>query len=277
MKKVQNYIELLLGLLLAAFSFNLFLAPFNLAAGGISGLALIIHNLFGINESLFILILNAILLLLSYFLLGKETTRKTILGSFLFPLCIELTNYIIPLIHLENIELLVIAILGGIGSGTGYGLVFKSGFTSGGTDILNQITEKYFHIPMATSILFIDGTITLIGGFVFGIPTMLYALLSLILISTFSNKKILGINENKNMFINTTKHQEVSAYFHEILKIPTTDLEMIKPYSKEKGWLILVVIKAKDYYRAKEAVLLIDSNAFITITNAYQIGNQRSS
>lgn len=274
MKKIQNYFELLVGLLLAAIAFNLFLAPFNIAAGGVSGLALIIHKLFSINESVFIMSMNTILIFLSYLLLGKQTTRKTILGSLLFPLFIEITKSLSSFISLKDLEMLLIAILGGTLSGTGYGLIFKSGFTSGGTDILNQIIEKYFHIPISTSIILIDGAITLFGGFIFGFQTMVYALIALLLISIFSNKKIVGINENKILYINTTKYQEVTDYLHNELKVPTTNIEMIKSYSQEKAWLILVVIKTKDYYRTKEAISHIDPTIFITITNAYQKGEK---
>lgn len=277
MKKIENYFYLIIGLLLAAISFNLFLAPHNLAAGGVSGLALIIHKLWNINESIFILVINTILLLLSYLLLGKEMTRKTILGSILFPIFIELTSYFTQFLNLQDLELLLIAILGGILSGIGYGLIFKSGFTSGGTDILNQIIEKYFHIPMATSIIFIDGAITLFGGFVFGLETMIYSFLALLLLSAFSNKKIIGIGENKNVYIYTTKYNEVKAYLHYDLKIDSTDFEIVKAYSNEKSKLIMTIIKTKDYYRMKEAIQTIDEFAFITVTNAYHSKNENLS
>ena len=277
MKKIENYMNLILGLFLAAFSFNLFLAPQNLAAGGVSGLALIFHKLLNINESLFIMIVNGILLLLSYLLLGKQMTRKTILGSLLFPVFIELTNFITLLIHIEELELLLVAILGGILSGTGYGLVFKSGYTSGGTDIINQIMEKYAHIPIAKSIILIDGAITLLGGVVFGLEKMIYALISLILLSLFSNKEIIGNGESKSVYINTTKYNEIKYYLHYKLKIDSTDFEIIKPYTNEKSKLIMTVIKTRDYYRIKEAINLIDNNAFITVTNAYQSINENLS
>lgn len=277
MKKLGNYCNLIVGLFLAAFSFNLFLAPNNLAAGGVSGLALIIHKLWNINESIFILVANATLLLLSYVLLGKGTTRKTILGSILFPIFIELTNPFTQLLNIEGLELLVIASLGGILSGTGYGLVFKSGFTSGGTDILNQIIEKYSSIPISTSIIFVDGAITLFGGMVFGLETMTYALITLLLLSIFSNKKIIGVGESKTLFIYTNKYKEVKYYLHYELKIDSTDFEIIKAYSNENSKLIMTVIKTKDYYRIKEAMNLIDESAFITVTNAYQIMNENLS
>ena len=110
MKKIIKYINLIGGLFLVAFSFNLFLSPYNLAAGGVSGLSLIINKLFAINESAFMLVVNIILLILSYFLLGKETTRNTILGSILFPIFVSITSKITMHIHLD-LEMIVIAVL----------------------------------------------------------------------------------------------------------------------------------------------------------------------
>ncbi len=274
MTKGQKYLEFLTGLFLISFAFNLFLAPYNFAAGGISGLALMIHQCFSINESLFIFIMNVILLFLSYLLLGKKATRNTIVGSLLFPIFIEITSHITSFIQLENLEYLVIAFLGGLLSGIGYGLIFKSGFTSGGTDILNQIIEKYFHIPISISILIIDGAITLLAGYIFGIQTMVYSMIALFFLSSFSNKKTLGIGENKNLYIYTLKYNEIKYYLHNELKIDSTDFEIIKGYSNENSHLILTVIKTKDYYRIKQEIEQIDSNVFITVTDAYQIINQ---
>ena len=199
MSKINHYVSLIIGLLLAAISFNLFLAPNNLVAGGVSGFSLIFGKIFSINESLFIMLSNIVLLFFSLIFLGKKKTKNTILGSILFPIFINITNYIIPLININEIELIVKSFFGGILSGIGYGLIFKSGYTSGGTDIINQIIEKYFHIPISTSIIIIDGLITLIGGLTFGIETMAYSLISLILLSVFSNKTIIGEGKSKTL------------------------------------------------------------------------------
>lgn len=270
MKNHSKYIHLLLGLFLAAFSFNLFLAPYNLAAGGISGLALIVGKVFQINMSQFIMVANLILLVLSYFLLGKEATKNTILGSILFPIFLDLTSKITSIINLSNLELLVIASLGGILSGLGYGLIFKSGFTSGGTDILNQLLEKYWHIPISTGIILIDGLITLSTAFVFDISTMIYAIIALLLISTFSNKAIIGEGSSKTVYIYSEKYNEIKKYLHEELKIDSTDFETVGGYSKKQGHVILTVVNNFEYYKLKDYITQVDQNAFLVVTNSYQ-------
>lgn len=273
MKKIINYIYFMGGLFLVSVSFNLFLSSHNLAAGGVSGLSLIINKLLEIDESVFMLIANIILLILSFVLLGKEKTRNTILGSILFPVFVALTSKISVYINLNELETIIIAILGGILSGVGYGILFKSGFTSGGTDILNQIMEKYLHIPISTSIIIIDGTITILSGFVFGITTMVYAFIALVLISVYSNKMILGENGSKNLYVFTKKYKEVKEYLHNELKIDSTDFECVGGFENKKGKIILTIIDSNNYYRIKEAIKLIDPDAFLIATNSYHLVN----
>lgn len=274
MQKIKKYLTLLLGLTIAAFSFNLFLAPFNLVAGGVSGLALVVHKTIHLNESLFIMIANSLLLGISFLFLGKEKTKNTIVGSLMFPILINLTSYLTAYLDITDLELIVIAFLGGILSGFGYGLVFKSGFTSGGTDILNQIMEKYMHIPMSQSIIFVDGLITICGGIVFGIPTMIYSLISLILISIFSHKTIIGEGKSKTLYITSSKYKEIKYYLHNELKIDSTDFDIVGGYSNSSHKMIMTVINTKDYYRIRSSIKVIDKDAFITTTDAYQLINE---
>lgn len=277
MKKILNYSNLFLGLFLAAFSFNLFLAPYNLVAGGVSGLALVVHQVFQIEESAFIMVVNIILLGFSFLFLGCEKTKNTILGSLLFPIFVRLTSYIVSFINIQELELIVIAVLGGLLSGVGYGIIFKSGFTSGGTDILNQIMEKYMHISISDSILMVDGIITLFGGIVFGIPLMIYSLISLILISIFSHKTIIGEGKSKTLYITSSKYKEIKYYLHEELKIDSTDFDIVGGYLNEPQKMIMTVISTKDYYRIRKSIQTIDKNAFITATDAYQLVNENVS
>ena len=272
MKKIKEYGYLFVGLFLVAFSFNLFLSPYNLAAGGVSGFSLIVHKVFGINESIFMLVINIILLVLSYLLLGFDATKKTIIGSLLFPIFVLLTSKISAIINVE-IEMIVIAVLGGFLSGMGYGIIFKSGFTSGGTDIINQIMERYLHMPISKSIIIIDGMITLLGGFVFGFNTMIYAFISLFLISIFSNKQMIGENSSKTIYIYSKKQEEIKNYLHDELKIDSTEFECLGGYKNELGEIILSVIDNKNYYIVKEAIKTIDQNAFLVVTNSYHLVN----
>ena len=273
MQKIKKYGNVAIGIFLVAISYNLFFSPCDLDTGGISGLAIVIKKLFFINESIFIFIMNFLLLILSYIILGKELTKNTILGSILLPFFINFTENINQFIVIANLDPLLITLLGGVISGIGYGMLFKNNFTSGGTDILNQIAEKKFKIPMNLSMIYIDGLIVLLGGFIFGVESFLYSVIALLLISNISNKTIIGMNQNKVFYIQTEQYKKVIAYLTKELHYDVTIFEMQGGFSEKKKKLILCSVKTNDYYKVKTALNYIDRQIFITITENYELLN----
>ena len=171
---VKRYVTFCIGCLIVAIAFNLFLVDNDLVPGGVGGIAIICKRLFGINASVLILIVDLLLLLLSYILLGKKQTRGSILGSLLFPLFVEMTANIGNYIDVDTSQLLLASVFGAVVYGFGAGIIFKAGFTTGGTDILNQIISKYAKISIGNSMLLSDGLIVLVSGIIFGATKLLY-------------------------------------------------------------------------------------------------------
>lgn len=270
--KIKTYTTVIAGLLLVALSFNLFLSPNNLVAGGVSGASILARELFGIKESVFIYVANFLLVLVSLRFLGIEKTKNTLLGSVLFPVFISLTENISQRITFD-LDILILAVLGGALSGIGYGLIFRNNFTTGGTDILNQIAEKYLKIPMGRSILMVDGPIVVLGLMVFGLEQTIYSLIVLILISTLSNRTMFELNKNRVLYIQTDKVKEIQDYLSKNFYYDTTIMNMIGGYTHKKKKMILCTVSQKDYYQIKEGILLIDSESFITVTKAYEQKN----
>ena len=270
---IIKYSNLIIGILLVSLSFNLFLSPNDLAAGGIGGMALVYHDLYQIDISTFIFIANILLILVSLKCLGKEQTSRTILGSILFPIIINLTVGITNKIDLSEMELIVKAIFGGIISGFGYGLIFKGGFTSGGTDIVDQLVSKYYKVSMSTAIIIVDGCIVLMGGVVFGLEKMIYAAITLILISHYSNKSMIEMNYYKTFYITTSKVKEVCKFLTEKYHYNVTLFDTKGGYTKSKRKMIMCVLRNHDYYEVNQALKLIDPNLFVTIFNSYEAIN----
>ena len=270
--KKKKYFTILFGLLLTAIAFNLFLSPYNYVTGGVGGLSIVVHHLVpAINESVFIFIANLVLIVVSYLFLGKEKTRNTILGSLLFPFFVSITKEITSVIVLD-LDSFIVACLGGILSGYGYGLVFQNNYTTGGTDILNQMMEKYFHIPMSKSILYVDGLIVFLGGFTFGVTNLMYSLIALALISYFSNNTQLGINKNRMLYITSSRVEDIRSY---LIRegYDATILQTQGGYSKRKRKILLSSVHENDYYRIRQDLLKIDPRIFIVVTSAYEQHN----
>ena len=266
-----RYCQFFFGLVIVSFAYNMFIASNDLVPGGVGGIAVIVRNLFHIDNSLTILACNVILLSLSYLLLGKEKTRSTILGSILFPFLVKLTEHANVWIQFDTSKVLLMAIMGGTFFGFGAGLIFKAGFTTGGTDILNQIISKYGKMSMGHSMLLSDGLIVLLSGTFFGVTSMLYSILILYMISVISDKIVLGISSNKMFYIITDKEKEVKEY---ILKDMNTSLTLFKAkggYDQHKENIIMTVLPSNKYYELTEGLKEIDENVFFMVTDSYEL------
>lgn len=269
--RIKRLVSFIIGSLILAISYNLFLAPNNLVAGGVSGVAIILKGLFNFDDFIVIFTLNVFLLILSYFLLGKEKTRGSVLGSLVFPLCIKLTSGIGNIIDIDTSQIFISAVFGGILYGLGLGMLFKAGFTSGGTDILNQIFNKYLKMSIGKSMLCTDGLITLSSAFVFGTNKLMYAIVVLYIISIMSDRVILGISDSKAFYIITDEEEAIKEYIIKHLNHGATIFNAKGGYAKEKQHVIMCVLPTKDYYRLKEGILEIDKEAFFIVTDAYEV------
>ena len=268
---VKRMPQFILGCLIVSLSYNIFIAPNKIVPGGVGGIAIILNDIFNIDYSLVITVLNGILLILSLLLLGREKTRATILGSILFPLFIRLTEHINVWLQIDTSNLLLSTICGGLMFGFGAGLIFKAGFTTGGTDITNQIISKYLKLSIGKSMLICDGAIVIASAIFFGINHMMYSILMLYIISLISDKVILGISDSKAFFIVTDKDEEVRKYILKVLGHGVTIFNAKGGRHRENETVLMVVIPTKDYYKLKEGINEIDKEAFYIITDTYEV------
>lgn len=281
-KKIQNknlikrYLNLIIGCSLLAFAFDVFFAPKNIVYGGVAGVSIVINRLFGIDKSLFVLIVSAILLVISYFTLGPEKTKGSMAGSIIYPICIKIFEPVAASIYLNIDDTLLIVIFGAIIAGLGSGTNFKSGFSTGGTDIINQITSKYARVSIGKSMLMTDGLIVLGAGFFlnnqfYAFENVMYAIMVLYIISVMADKVILGISQCKSFYIVTEHETSVKKYIMKHLSSGVTVLDGRGGYTGNHQKVIMCIIPTKDYFIAKEGILSIDPNAFFLVTDAYEV------
>ena len=265
---IKRYLFLIIGTLIYATAYNLFFFKNNIVYGGASGISIITQKI--IDPSVMILILNVFFISLSLLFLGKEKTLDSVLGSILFPIFVKLTVNIGNYIQIDNDNLLLIAIIGGVVIGFASGIIFKSGFTTGGTDILNQIVSKYLKVSIGTSMLMTDGVIVLLGGFFFGWTRVLYALIVLYIINIMVNKVVIGISSNKAVYITTDEDDLICDYLLNELNVGITLIETRGGYTNKKDQIIMCVVPTSLYFELKSGITKIDSKAVILVTDAYQ-------
>jgi len=269
--KIRRYLELFIGVLLIALSFNIFLLPNNIVFGGVSGLSIIVKDFLPIDPSHFIMISSLLLLIVSFIVLGKEKTKGSIIGSIIFPIFVDLTANINNYIQLDTSNLLLAVIFGGIIYGFGAGLVFKAGFTTGGTDIINQIISKYCHVSMGNAMLMSDGLIVLGGAFFFGITKLMYAIIVVYIIGLMTDKVLLGISNSKAFYIITNEDEKVRDYLMNELHHGVTIFNVKGGYTNKKDEVILCVVPTNEYYKVKEGIHEIDETAFFVVCDAYEV------
>lgn len=265
---LKRYFLLVIAVGIYAVAYNLFFYKNNIVYGGASGISIITQNF--IEPSIMIFILNVFFLVLSFFLLGKKQTLDSIVGSLLYPVFVKLTANIGNYIVIDNSDLLLITIIGGVCIGFASGIVFKSGFTTGGTDILNQIVSKYFKVSIGTSMLMTDGLIVLFGGFFFGWTRVLYALIVLYIINIMVDKVVLGISGSKAIYITTDEDERVCNYLLNELQLGITLIETRGGYTNKKDQIIMCVVPTIDYFKVSEGIEQIDPKAVVLVTDAYQ-------
>lgn len=217
-KSIREFIMINIGLLFVAAGVYYFLIPSNLAAGGISGLAIVMNYLVPqIPVGLFMLIVNVILFIVGIAFIGKGFGVKTIYSSIALSSMIWILESYFPITEPLAGDMFIELIFGMLVIGAGMAIVFLNNASTGGTDIIAKILNKYLHVNIGMGVLIADFFITLAATFAFGIRTGLYALLGVIINGFVIDNFIEGIEVNKQVTIITTKVNEINSFIINVL------------------------------------------------------------
>ena len=272
--KLMDFAILLLGATISAIAFNLFLFQNNIVVG-FSGLSVIANNVWGLKPSIFLIISYTLILILSLIFLGKESTRHSIIGSIIYPLLVEATSYLIPFIDFSGIEKVVLVVAGALLSGFGSGLVYKVGYSTGGSDVLNQLLSKMFKRPVGSCIFMSNAIIILLGTASFGVRTLIYSIIVVYIVSVVVDKVMIGISQSKSFEIITSKEKDVKEFLISQLSHGVTIIDAKGGYTGNNVKIIMCAIPTKEYMTVKQNVLGIDSKALIMVKDVYEIvGNK---
>ncbi len=269
--QIKRILSLIVGTLLLAISFNIFLFPNEIVSGGLSGLSITIFKTLNISPSIFIFYCSIFLLLCSLLLLGKEKTINSIAGSLIFPILMKLTENIGDYILLDEQNILLATIFGGLFNGIGLGLIFKNGFTTGGVDIINQIMHKYLKMSIGQSMIIIDGLILFISSFILGAEIILYGFTVIYIMSIIADKVILGISNDKFFYIITSEEEKMKKAILNNLSYRLTILDAYGGTVENQKKILMCVIPTKDYFKIKEIITQVDDTAFYVVTNSYEV------
>ncbi|MGO2083586.1 YitT family protein [Vagococcus sp.] len=274
MLKKQHVIDTLMifiGTFIFAFGLVNFNIANNLAEGGLTGITLILYHLLGIEPSLSILVLNIPLILLGLKFLGKKALLYTFIGtiSLSFNLWIWQT-FAFP-VPLEN-DLLIAALLAGINSGIGSGIVYRFGGTTGGTDIIARMIEKYTGFTMGKSLLLLDIIVLLLSLSYLSIREMMYTMITVFVFSFVVDFVQSGFGySSKGVYIISNEASLIAKKIMSQLERGVTFLKSEGAYSEEERLMIYSIVDVAELSELKEICQTIDSSAFISIIDVKEV------
>ena len=257
---------ILVGSALFAFSFNLFLQPAHINAGGVSGIGQLISHLSGFGSvALWSFILNVPLFLLGLKRIGRNFFIGSLAGMLLSSLFLSLTETI----PVPELEPLMRAVFGGAGIGAGLGLVFIAGASTGGSDIAARLLRPVLpELPIGRLMLIIDIVIVALTGIVFGdISRALYSAVCLYVSSIVIDSIIYGLDYSTMVIIVSEKYEEIGKAINTRLERGVTVLEGRGFYTGNEKNVLLSAMKKRQAAELKALVSEIDPDAFISQSN----------
>ncbi len=268
-KQIRHFTIIVLGNMIASSASVFFIVPNGLAIGGTTGLGIFIgHFISASTVSLLVLALNVALYLIGVFTLGKKFAISTLLGTFLYPLFMQMWELIYAAMGSQLItdDMFLASTVAGILLGFGIGLVVREGSSTGGTDIPPLILHKYFGLPVSIGLWAIDIAIVFMLGFVSSIDIILYGMITVI-VSTIVLDAVTMIGMKKTQVkIISEKYKEIREMILGELQLGVTVLYGQTGFLQEKCHMLLTVVNNRGLVRLKNAVQKVDPNAFLMIS-----------
>lgn len=271
---LKRIISIIFGTLLIAIATNGILLPSRLLSGGVNGISMLLYFLFDFKVSLLVILINIPIFILGLIFLKKTYLAYSLFGMLMLSFWLEVTNNI--LIPIDNtLSILVVA---GLFHGIGTGIIFRADGSTGGTDIIAKIINKYFSINMATVTLCLNTLIIFLSAYFFDIDIAVLTISTMFVSSQVVNFVVDGINRKRTLYIITDAihYEELSAALLKELHRGVTVIPAIGAYTSAAKYILFTTVNVREVAKAKQIILGIDPKAFMTVTETSQvIGNGR--
>lgn len=269
-KHMNTVFGVLVGNAILAFTVAAFIVPHGVIMGGATGIGLTIAHYVPVDLSIIIFIVNSILFVLGVAVLGKKFAVATIASTFIYPTFLSIVQKIPGIDGLTD-NLMLATLYAGALLGVGIGLIVRVGSSTGGTDIVALVLNKWFHIPVAGLLYVIDFLV--LGGQVFFSDTeqIMYGVLMLVLETAILNKVMLLGQSQIQLFIISEEYEHIREKMLKELDAGVTMVHIETGYGQENRKGVLCVIPNRKLYSVKELVQAIDPKAFITITQINEV------
>lgn len=267
---LKTYGKITAALFLLAASINLFLGPHHVAAGGVSGIGILLESALGWDRAAVIMVLNILMLILAYAFLGKGPFLKVLYGSFAFPVAIALVPE-----YMVAEDWLLSVIFGSAIFALGVAILYKNQSSSGGTTIPPLIFKKYFNLNPAIGLLATDAIVVSMNLFVFGFEEFLFAILSIVITSGVMTYIETGFNRKKSIMILSENHvNEIREAVFDKTARGATLLAAQGGYQQADKQVLLIVASDQEFMQIRQIIEIIDPKAFVIVNNVSEVLGQ---
>ena len=269
-KTIQKGFPMTFGSLLYALNLVLFLTPARIAPGGVSGTTVILHELFGLPSGIMVFVLNIPLLILGFLYLGGANfLRRTLYSLLVYSISAELLSRLLPPLSITD-DVLLSAIYAGVLGGLGAGLVYRSGATVGGTEIISRILQRRSGLPVSQLYLLTDGSVVILAAFVLGWESALYAFITIFIWGLASDFVLEGPSVIRTAFIVTDHPQDVAEAVLEKLHLGLTAWTGTGMYTGQERSVLFCTVSRPDVNSLRSIVASVDQEAFLVIGQGHQ-------
>ena len=259
------------GIFIMSIGIHCFLVPANIAPGGISGVAILIQYLWGLPIGMMTFVINVPIFVLSWRYLGRKYTLQSF-GAVL--LSTVILDYIVtPWLPMYTGERLIGSLFGGVFMGTGLGLVFLRGFSTGGTDAISFLLQlKFPHLPIGRALMMVDGLVLAISVFVFhNIEAGLFGVVALFAQTKVIDSIVYGSEHGQMFLIVSDKNMEIKDKILVDVDRGATILKAVGAYTMEERAVLLCAARKSQFGQIKPIVREVDPNAFFIVSEVSQI------
>ncbi|MGB9613938.1 MAG: YitT family protein [Fervidobacterium sp.] len=264
---IKEYFVSTIGVLITAIGVVVFLIPNNIAAGGASGLAIVLNKFIQLSVGIWMYIINILLFLVAFLLIGFDFSFKTIYCTFMFNFFIDLFDRLLPFYKYHG-DMIIAVFFGDILTAIGMALTFSQNASTGGTDILAKILNKFFGFPMGLGILVLDFSIGISAGFAYDLNTAMYSLLAIVVNGTTIDFVLKGLELSISVWIISDKYTEIKDFVLYKLNRGISIVDITGGYTDKQRKMLFVVLKRRELHELASKIREIDKNAFFVVSEA---------
>ena len=269
--KLKNFSLLTISTLIMAVGIYFFKFTNNFTFGGITGIAVLVAKFLPISASDFSFVVNILLLIIGWIVLGKSFAEKTAYSTILLSVSLSLLERIYPISHpLTNeplLELIFAILLPALGSA----ILFNIGASSGGTDVIAMILKKYTSVDIGKGLMISDLIFTLAGFLVFNVKTGLYSLFGLIMRSALIDNFIESFNRSKYFHVVTSNATCICDFIQNDLQRGATIVNATGAFTGDDKYIILTVLSPSQAVKLRNFIKEHDPKAFLLVSNTSEI------